>query len=47
MIGGGIYWWNGTTYDSWTVIGNNPTIEPWKGYWIVNQTSDNHTLTMQ
>jgi hypothetical protein len=47
QIGGGVYWWNGTTYDSWTIMGDNPTIEPWKGYWIVNLDSVNHTLTIK
>lgn len=46
-IGGGIYWWNGTTYDSWTIVGDNPQVEPWKGYWIVNLESVNHTLTIR
>jgi len=46
-IGGAVYWWNGTTYDSWTIMGDNPQIEPWKGYWIVNIESVNHTLTIQ
>lgn len=46
-IGGSIYWWNGTTYDSWTILGNNPEIEPWKGYWIVNLESADHILTIQ
>jgi YVTN family beta-propeller protein len=45
-VGGSLYWWNGTTYDFWS-ISSNPQIEPWKGYWIVNQTSSNHTLTIQ
>ena len=47
MIGGSVYWWNGSTYDSWTIIGNNPQIEPWKGYWLLNLTTSNHTLTIQ
>jgi len=46
-IAGGIYWWNGTTYDSWTIMGDNPQIEPWKGYWMLNLDSVNHTLTIQ
>jgi hypothetical protein len=46
-IGGGLYWWNGTTYDSWTILGDNPQVEPWKGYWIVNIDNVNHTLTIQ
>ena len=46
-IGGSIYWWNGTTYDSWTVLGNNPQVEPWKGYWIVNIDTVDHTLTIK
>lgn len=45
-IGGGIYWWNGTTYDSWSIVSGNPQIEPWKGYWILNLDSVNHTLTI-
>lgn len=45
-LGGSLYWWNGITYDFWS-ISSNPIIEPWKGYWIVNQTSSNHTLTIQ
>jgi hypothetical protein len=47
LIGGSVYWWNGTTYNSWTVIGNNPQIEPWKGYWIVNIDSKAHSLLIQ
>jgi chitodextrinase len=46
-IGGGVYWWNGTTYESWSIMGDNPQIEPWKGYWIVNIDSAPHTLTIQ
>lgn len=46
-IGGGIYWWNGTTYDSWSIINQDPPIEPWKGYWIINLTGSDHTLTIQ
>ena len=46
-IAGGIYWWNGSAYDSWSIIGANPIIEPWKGYWILNLDSVNHTLTIQ
>ena len=46
-IGGSVYWWNGTTYDSWTIIGDNPQIEPWKGYWIINLDSVSHVLTIQ
>jgi len=46
-IGGGVYWWNGATYDSWTILGDNPQIEPWKGYWMLNLDSVNHVLTIQ
>ena len=46
-IGGGIYWWNGTTYDSWSIINNDPHIEPWKGYWLINLDVNDHTLTIQ
>nr|WP_284694772.1 MBG domain-containing protein [Geomonas sp. Red32] len=46
QIGGSFYWWNGTTYDSWTVA-SDPVIEPWKGYWILNLDSVNHTLTIK
>ena len=46
-IGGGIYWWNGAAYDSWSIIGVNPQIEPWKGYWLLNLDSVDHTLTIQ
>ena len=52
-IGGGIYSWNGSAYDSWSIIGDNPQIEPWKGYWILNLETDPtnpqmvHTLTIQ
>jgi len=45
-VGGSLYWWNGTTYDSWTII-SNPAVEPWKGYWILNLDSMSHTLTIQ
>ncbi|GFO54927.1 hypothetical protein GMSM_19340 [Geomonas sp. Red276] len=46
LVGGSVYWWNGTTYDSWTVA-SDPVIEPWKGYWILNLDSVDHTLTIQ
>jgi len=46
-IGGSVYWWNGTAYDSWTIMNDNPQIEPWKGYWVINLDSVNHTLTIQ
>jgi hypothetical protein len=46
-VGGSVYWWNGTTYDSWTITGDNPQIEPWKGYWIVNIDTVDHILTIQ
>jgi len=46
-IGGGIYWWNGTTYESWSIINNDPQIEPWKGYWLLNLDGVEHTLTIQ
>ncbi|GFO54908.1 hypothetical protein GMSM_19150 [Geomonas sp. Red276] len=45
-IGGSLYWWNGTTYDSWTVA-SDPVVEPWKGYWILNLDSVSHTLTIK
>jgi hypothetical protein len=47
QIGGGLYWWNGTTYNSWTIMGDNPQVEPWKGYWIVNIDLSPHTLIIQ
>ncbi|UFS71728.1 MBG domain-containing protein [Geomonas sp. RF6] len=46
-IGGSVYWWNGSAYDSWSIIGSNPVIETWKGYWILNLDSQNHSLTIQ
>ncbi|GFO54930.1 hypothetical protein GMSM_19370 [Geomonas sp. Red276] len=46
-VGGGLYWWNGTTYDSWSIIGDNPQVEPWKGYWILNLDGVAHTLTIR
>ncbi len=46
VIGGALSWWNGNTYDTLTISGN-PTIEPWKGYFILNMTAVNHTLTIQ
>jgi hypothetical protein len=45
-IGSSLYWWNGTTYDFWTVA-SNPQVEPWKAYWILNLDNVNHTLTIQ
>ena len=45
-LGGSIFWWNGSAYDFWT-IASNPPLEPWKAYWIVNQTGNDHTLTIQ
>jgi len=47
QIGGGIYWWNGTTYDSWSIVNDYPQIEPWKGYWMLNLDSISHVLTIQ
>ena len=47
IIGGGIYSWNGVTYDSWSILGENPQVEPWKGYWIINLQPTDHTLTIQ
>ena len=46
-IAGSIYYWNGVTYDSWSVETANPQIEPWKGYWMLNLDSVNHVLTIQ
>jgi len=46
-IGGGLYWWNGTTYDSWSIVNDNPQVEPWKGYWMINLDTADHTLTIQ
>ena len=47
-IGGGIYWWNGSAYDSWSIVGDSSLqIEPWKGYWILNMDTVPHTLTIQ
>jgi virginiamycin B lyase len=45
-IGSSLYWWNGTTYDFWTVA-SNPQVEPWKAYWILNLDNINHSLTIQ
>jgi hypothetical protein len=45
-IGSSLYWWNGTTYDFWTVV-SNPQVEPWKAYWILNLDSSSHNLTIQ
>jgi hypothetical protein len=45
-VGSSLYWWNGTTYDFWTVA-SNPQVEPWKAYWILNLDSINHNLTIQ
>ncbi|UPU37859.1 putative Ig domain-containing protein [Geomonas paludis] len=45
-IGGGIYWWNGIAYDSWSIVGDNPQIEPWKGYWMLNLDAADHVLTI-
>jgi hypothetical protein len=47
VIGGAVYWWNGTTYESWSVLGVNPTIEPWKAYWMLNTDTVDHVLTIQ
>jgi len=46
-IGGDIYWWNGSTYDSMNIALDNPVVEQWKGYWILNLENVNHTLTIQ
>jgi len=46
-IGSSLYWWNGSTYDFWTVA-SNPQVEPWKAYWILNLDKKlSHTLTIQ
>jgi hypothetical protein len=47
QIDGSIYWWNGTVYDSWSIVGVNPDVEPWKAYWILNPESVDHILTIQ
>ena len=46
-IAGSVYYWNGVAYDSWSIETANPQIEPWKGYWMLNLDSVNHTLTIQ
>jgi hypothetical protein len=46
IIGGAIYWWNGSTHDSEN-ISDDPPVESWKGYWILNMESVEHTLTIQ
>jgi hypothetical protein len=46
IIGGAVYWWNGSTYDSWNVA-DNPVVEPWKGYLILNLDGVSHTLTIK
>ena len=47
IIGGDLYWWNGSTYDSMNISLDDPPVEPWKGYWILNMDSVDHTLTIQ
>jgi hypothetical protein len=47
IIGGDIYWWNGSTYESMNITLDLPPLEPWKGYWILNMDSVSHTLTIQ
>jgi hypothetical protein len=47
VIAGSIYYWNGSAYDSWSIIGNHPQSEPWKGYGLLNLTNSSHTLTIQ
>jgi hypothetical protein len=42
-----LYWWNGSTWDTSNIVSENPTVEPWKGYWILSKDSVNHTLTIQ
>jgi hypothetical protein len=51
-IGGGtiensLYEWNGSTWDTTNIVSENPTVEPWKGYYMLNLDSGNHTLTIQ
>lgn len=48
----GLYWYNtaSSSYSTWnmsTGSGSEPTVEPWKGYWIYNSTTANHTLKIQ
>lgn len=45
VIGGALYWWDGSAYVSWN-IADNPAVEPWKCYWILNMEGVNHTLTI-
>ena len=45
-INGALSWWDGVQYLT-LLISGNPTIEPWKAYFILNQTGVNHTLTIQ
>jgi hypothetical protein len=47
IIGGAIYWWNGSTYEFMNMTLDDPPVEPWKGYWILNMDSVSHTLTIQ
>ncbi|MEK6744564.1 MAG: Ig-like domain-containing protein [Nitrospirota bacterium] len=45
-INGALSWWDGVQYQT-LLISGNPAIEPWKAYFILNQTGVNHTLTIQ
>jgi hypothetical protein len=45
-INGALTWWDGAQYQT-LLISGNPVIEPWKAYFILNQTGVTHTLTIQ
>ena len=43
---GAISWYDGIQYVT-QLISGNPTVEPWKAYFMLNNTGVNHTLTIQ
>jgi hypothetical protein len=47
VVGGDLYWWDGSGYDFYNVNGDDPAAEPWKSYFMLNMNSVSHTLTIQ
>jgi hypothetical protein len=45
-IGNSLYWWDGSTWQFPNIM-DDPTVEPWKGYYILNDSLINRTLRIQ
>jgi hypothetical protein len=46
-IGNALCWWDGSTWQFPNIVTEDPTVEPWKGYYILNDSVINRTLTIQ